>query len=76
MKRLSAAVILISPAQCTNWSSAKTAKAIPVHGWSQRQTCSPPKSGASHPKMGVQMGSPVKRQRKKVSATPQCTTRV
>ena len=49
---------------------------MPAHGWSQRQTCKPPKSGASQPKIGVQMGSPVKRHRKKVSATPQCTTRV
>ena len=50
-------------------------KATPAHGWMTRQTDSPPKRAAIQPKIGVQIGIPVKTQMKNVSATAQWINR-
>ena len=52
-------------------TTAATKKASPTQGWSTRQTERPPKSAAIQPKSGVQIGMPVKRQTKNVTATVQ-----
>src|ERR1700724_3066039 len=49
--------------------------ATPAHGWITRHTDSPPNRCAIHPKTGVQIGIPVNRQTKNVSATVQWINR-
>src|SRR5688572_5574953 len=64
----------ISLTQWKNIANDARKKATPAIGCSQRQTESPPNKWAIQPKIGVQMGRPVKRQMKKKSATLQCKT--
>src|SRR5436190_16108301 len=47
-----------------NMTAVESMKATPNHGWMTRQTDSPPKRAAIQPKRGVQIGIPVKTQRK------------
>src|SRR5713226_9835795 len=61
----------ISLSQCTNITSELAAKSTPVHGCSQRQTDRPPNRGPIQPKIGVQIGSPVKRESSMKTGTDQ-----
>src|SRR5258705_13534368 len=71
----SLSVSFISENQWTNITSVAAEKTTPDHGCSQRHTESPPNKVAIQPNSGVQMGSPLKRQTKKNSATVQWITR-
>src|SRR5262249_3143933 len=68
-------VIFMSFFQSKNMTRTARKNAQPNHGWRTRHTGSPPKNVDIHAKTGVQIGKPVKRQRKNVSATDQWMTR-
>src|SRR5258706_1936587 len=71
----SLSVSFISENQWTNITTVAAENTTPDHGCSQRHTDRPPNKVAIQPKSGVQMGSPLKRQTKKNSATVQWITR-
>src|SRR5262245_228325 len=58
-----------------NWTTMARKNAMPNQGWMTLQTERPPKRYAIHPKIGVQMGIPVSRERTNVRATVQWTRR-
>src|SRR6266404_4877382 len=66
--RLSAFSRRMSEIHSKNMTTVESMKAPPTQGWMTRQTDSPPKRAAIQPKIGVQIGIPVKTQMKKVPA--------